>query len=360
MARQTAVIFGAGATKACKGPLTNEILPRAFDLRDDPRIAREGFLQTVEAFLVENFNLPVKHEERSIDHYPPLPLLLSLVDTAVDRKQSFSATWSTDRLISVRDSLDYLIFAVLEHDLERIGTNGDDVAIISFNYDIIADNALMGITGSFPDYGCDIATRLYREHLESKQIDGGNGGLRERPRLYKPHGSLNWMYCPACQRLDLGVTDSGRSTIKVLDQLYRELPMDKISLEHRYSCQGSPCADDKCKTSVRPVMITPTHLKDYRNPHIGRIWYGAAQALRRAERVYIVGYSMPHDDVDVIYLLKRNLSHLAPEQITVVEFDPTNPPIEKHDAGKRYRALFGNNIGWFTNGFKDYAENVLM
>ncbi len=32
MNNRTVVVFGAGATKACGGPLTNEILP------DDPRI----------------------------------------------------------------------------------------------------------------------------------------------------------------------------------------------------------------------------------------------------------------------------------------------------------------------------------
>jgi hypothetical protein len=31
MALNTIVLFGAGATKACGGPLTNEIIPQAFE-----------------------------------------------------------------------------------------------------------------------------------------------------------------------------------------------------------------------------------------------------------------------------------------------------------------------------------------
>lgn len=36
------------ATKACGGPLTNEILPQAF--REKPRIEREGFQGLLESF----------------------------------------------------------------------------------------------------------------------------------------------------------------------------------------------------------------------------------------------------------------------------------------------------------------------
>jgi hypothetical protein len=53
---------------------------------------------------------------------------------------------------------------------------------------------------------------------------------------------------------------------------------------------------------VRPVMITPTQKKDYRNPHIAQVWYRAEELLRSASEVVFVGYSMPSDDVEVVYL----------------------------------------------------------
>jgi hypothetical protein len=46
------VICGAGATKACGGPLTNEILPDALELKQE--LEREGFLDLLERFLMEN------------------------------------------------------------------------------------------------------------------------------------------------------------------------------------------------------------------------------------------------------------------------------------------------------------------
>jgi NAD-dependent SIR2 family protein deacetylase len=192
----------------------------------------------------------------------------------------------------------------------------------------------------FPDYGCDVATEGYRD-----QDKFGT--------LLKLHGSLNWLHCPSCQRLDVGISDSGRRMAKQLEMLYKEEIDSNMNLEARYSCHGSECRD--CGTYVRPVMITPTHLKDYRNPHISQVWYQADRALRRADHAVIVGYSLPEDDVDVIYLLKRGLSHLSADRITVVEYDPDRRrPAREHPVGQRYRTLFGDDIDWHPEGFEDF------
>ena len=104
-------------------------------------------------------------------------------------------------------------------------------------------------------------------------------------------------------------------------------------------------------------MISPTHMKDYRNPHIAQIWYHADRLLRRAKRVFFIGYSMPPDDVDVIYLLKRGLVGLPAEDITVVEFDPDDRPAVSHPAGQGFARLFGSGIRWYTGGFERFARD---
>lgn len=358
MSTRPVVILGAGATKACGGPLTNEILPRAFRFEDV--IQREDFFPILRDFLIENFHLPKHQADREDGHYPALPLLISLLDIAIDRKHNFGRNWSVDRLGEVRNALEYVIFALLEHDLRRLQRNyyleligklflDHDIepVIISLNYDIIADNSLMALSErygngfAFPDYGCDVATETYRERP------------KRYGKLYKPHGSLNWLYCPGCNRLDVGLSKSGLRMVKVLNDLYQQ----ESSLEQRYTCHGSPCLD--CGTFVRPVMITPTHLKDYRNPHISQVWYRAERALRQADHAVIVGYSLPEDDVDVIYLLKRGLAHLAPPQITVVEYDE-DPPLtsREHPTGLRYCTIFGDAINWYTSGLEGYLETL--
>jgi histidinol phosphatase-like enzyme len=214
--------------------------------------------------------------------------------------------------------------------------------LISLNYDIIADNVLAERDlVKFPDYGCDIQTQTYRNHEKSG-------------KLLKLHGSLNWLYCPNCHRLDVSVSRSGRRFSKALQELFIAQGGETNDLEHRYTCHGSPCTN--CGVFVRPVMITPTQKKDYRNPHIGQVWYKAEELLRSASSAVFVGYSMPTDDVEVIYLFKRGLEHLPPEKITVIEFDGKSRPASKHEVGQRYQSVFGSGIQWHTCGFAGWLD----
>jgi len=368
------VIFGAGATAACGGPITDQILPTAFEGYNGacPKsFQREDFFETIEQFLVNTFQLPVSQSERTAKHYPALPLLLSLIDTAIDRNQPF-ADQTVEDLRNVRGSLEYLIFAVLQESLKHTQAQNPyrqmfnalyaihiEPVVISLNYDVIADNALfaLGLEASveepglsqegrsqhrLPNYGCDIRTAAYFERPH-------DFGL-----ILKLHGSLNWIYCPNCHRLDIGLVQEGPElmyTRKVLDDLYQE-----VNLHDKYSCRGASCKD--CNFPTRPVLITPTHRKDYRNPHIAQVWYDAERVLRAADRVILVGYSLPTDDVEVVYLLKRSLQHLvnSAKAITVVLHSSQDRDIASSEVGLRYRSIFGNRCDWQPIGFSDWLE----
>jgi hypothetical protein len=349
------VIFGAGATKACGGPLTNEILPDAL-----ASLGRRPQLSLVEEFLAKQFRVPMTGR-RPPDRFPPLPLLLSIVDTAIDREDAFGPDWPPARLRQLRGAIEYAIFALLELRLQTVAPHyreffrglfnavaPERVTVISLNYDLIADNAMAAIAEQtqrpgLPDYGIDIATDAYRE-------------IAKVGKLLKLHGSLHWLYCPGCRRLDLGIAESGVRTVKMLRQLYGTRAM---RLEHEYDAgRGTPCP--VCGTGFRPVLITPTHLKDYRNPHIARTWYRAEEELREATRAIFIGYGMPDDDVEVIYLCKRALAKLDPKAITVVEYATGRAAaLGNNPVGLRYRALFGDGIDWQPGGFQVWAAKAV-
>lgn len=382
------VVFGAGATKACGGPLTNEILPDAYapkvraEMERDGYndvIQREGYADLLDEFLVNSFHVPRDRAVRNQGSYPGLPLLLSLIDTAIDRKEPLGPRWVPERipegeaqsprgrrsLTDLRQSLEYIVFALLDYKLRRLKHNyyrdllkklyppgGPEPDVISLNYDLIADNSLIRLSGKrgrFPDYGCEISTTAY------------NDPPNYYGRLLKIHGSLNWLYCPGCHRLDIGVSENEvgtvrergegeeRYTFKVLDKLYQE-----SKLKEKYRCTGSPCPE--CSVFVRPVLITPTHKKDYRNPHIARIWHQAERMLRDADHVIFVGYSLPEDDVEVIYLLKRGVIKPG-RRVTVVEYDKKRRRVDNHPVGARYKSLFGE-VEWHNGGFEKYVAAI--
>jgi len=344
------LILGAGATKACAGPMTNEILWEADGAA--VTIEREDYLALLDQFLREVFRMPPRGAREKWS-YPGLPLLMSLVDAAIDRGQPLHANFPVSRLREVRAALEYGIFAVLEYKLRgpmpphhddalNVLFGASEPRVVSLNYDIIADNVIARRTSdTFPDYCCDIQTDTYRR-------------LEKRGKLLKLHGSLNWLYCPNCHRLDVAVSRSGFGFSKALEELYVSEGGSSNDLDARYTCHGSPCRN--CGTFVRPVMITPTQKKDYRNPHIAQVWYKAEEMLRTASSVVFVGYSMPADDVEVVYLLKRGLEHLPPHEITVVEFDKLNRPVNEHEVGQRYQSIFGAGIQWHTCGFEGWLK----
>jgi hypothetical protein len=125
-------------------------------------------------------------------------------------------------------------------------------------------------------------------------------------------------------------------------------------IKQTLTADGAKCPS--CETLLRPLLIAPTHMKDYRNPHLTRVWFEAERVLRDATRVVFVGYSLPDDDVEVVYLLKRSLSRAPSPQVTVIEFDKDQPHVDAvdHPAGRRYRALFGPEIDWHACGLDQW------
>jgi hypothetical protein len=193
--------------------------------------------------------------------------------------------------------------------------------------------------GALPSYHCAISSNFYRNETSHFGT------------LLKLHGSLNWLYCKTCQRLEIGASDS-RKYLKVLGRFVGP------SLEQSYRTDSSACPT--CQSRLRPLLIAPTHLKDYRIPHLAQVWYEAEQVLREASRVVFIGYSLPEDDVEVIYLLKRSMAHLLPSQIIVVEYDPAMQPLGAHPVGRRYRTLFGDSIDWHPEGLDEWLQRALV
>ena len=145
----TVVILGAGATKSCGGPLTKEILHGMLQGKGGPGTER---LSKLKQFLTEVFLLKPDAKE---DDYPGLPLFMSLIDMALDRRQSFHKQWDVDRIGEIRQAMELGIFELLENKLSKAPTNNhymllqqlysppSEPSVISLNYDLIIDTAMM-------------------------------------------------------------------------------------------------------------------------------------------------------------------------------------------------------------------------
>lgn len=351
----TVLFLGAGATKSVQGPMTDEILPaiyteKALNAAADPK----GQVAKLVKFLESEFHV---YPGLPKEQYPGLPLLMSLLDMALERRELFDAEWDVGVVAELREAIELGIFDVLEEALVKFPTNNHYYLlerifptpavpqVITTNYDLVVDTTLMHLsqarspTAGMPNYHCGIA------NIASV------GPEQKFGALLKLHGSLNWLYCRTCQRLELGATDSTRF-LSIFGKIMGP------DLRSSFTADGAPCG--VCGRMLRPLLVAPSHQKDYRNPHLSQVWYEAQRLLRQADRAIFIGYSLPDDDVEVVYLLKRGLAHIQdPRQITVVEYCGANPLISsmEHPVGRRYRTLFGD-VDWHAGGLQAWMQTL--
>lgn len=143
--------------------------------------------------------------------------------------------------------------------------------VITMNYDCFVDDALVDV-GVAPNYELPDADYPPRWTKLPRQL-----------RLLKLHGSANWMRCHS---------ETCRGRIGIW-----EGPVEK-QLEYFY---GRRC--DRCSQPVEPVIVPPTWNKLGQPLIFSPVWTQALLALREAERIFIIGYSMPLTDTFFQYLL---------------------------------------------------------
>lgn len=352
-------LLGAGASYVHGAPLTNQILPYA--LTHFP--ANSGRLQTVRTFLRDVFAFdpgPGVGEES----YPSLVDVLSIVDMALDRREDLARGYDSERLRQVRRALDYAIFKALEHSLgpataserprsdatHRLVTkmNRASSVIISLNYDVIIDVALTQRYNNQDAMPFDAADVERLSEVQQIGIDYGLdfANIVGRPvgdqpyRLLKLHGSFNWLWSRVTGNVYFGGFNKSIGRVLDLNDYY----------EHDEPHFDEPAQD------LEPILITPTHLKDLRNVHLGMLWRKAEEALRQARRVTFIGYSLPPDDLHIKFLLKRAFEtrrHQRPRLIVVDLAEGQN----RTQTQENYERFFGSDVRYYRRGFERFVTD---
>ncbi|MET8994288.1 hypothetical protein [Amycolatopsis sp. NPDC004169] len=164
--------------------------------------------------------------------------------------------------------------------------------VITFNYDLLVEAVWLTVAAgrSWSDlYTVPVAPIASR--VGAVPFGEENpGGMR----LLKLHGSLNWRYSgpssPAGDQVfDVGLHPWGQGASTFYED-EETLSADKV-----------------------PLIVPPAAIKSpyYMNNTIGALWRQAAEALRRADELVIMGFSLPPSDQIVSAMLATELSHEA-------------------------------------------------
>ncbi len=359
--KNTVLFLGAGASRPFGYPTTGELLPLI--LRS---LRRNTFLEkgspgagAAKRKLLKKFLeqlLPGKVTRQ--DNLPLVTALLSILDYSLTTRQSVMAGRPVSQIRQARLLLEHGILEVIDEDddfsapqqrefdrfckliTEIRPRAGDALAIITTNYDMVVDLAACRCAEVGKDGEGD-----WNADQIGERIDFGFDWLhpnsrteREYRRPVKPvlkvlklHGSTNWLRCPLCDRVFINPWYS------IWRQAYRNR-----------ADSGNTCYCPH--TRLESQIVSPSFVRDLRDPNLAGVWQQALDSLRRAERWLIAGYSFPDEDLAVRALFTRAYSsRKVPPSIYVIQQDDR--------AYRRYDAFFARNQLWYaTGGLSDFLK----
>lgn len=112
---------------------------------------------------------------------------------------------------------------------------------------------------------------------------------------FLPHGQTHWLHCPKCGKLTMFIS-------KDFEPFCENFPMSKGK---SYTC--AHCGNNKLNLK-NSAMLLQTNFK-VKEPYIEMIQRSMRIALKEAERIIFIGYSLPEDDIDYRSLLIEANAH---------------------------------------------------
>ncbi|WP_375406011.1 hypothetical protein [uncultured Amnibacterium sp.] len=208
----------------------------------------------------------------------------------------------------------------------------DRTSILTFNYDTLLEEPLRMASraGTLAD--------LYMVPIVERQAPGwgsmfSTSGPQKSPaELFKMHGSVNWLH--------------GGEAAPVTDPLILRYPdNDGEALPRSSRIYGG----------LRPFIVPPTSVKNRYYDRVGlrAQWQTAADRLQAADRLTVIGYSLPATDVGSTSFLQTNLDAEAIVEVV----DPCA------DVASRFREVVQRDVhhrasitDWLPTAVADFVE----
>lgn len=225
----TAIFLGAGSSNADGAPLQGQLFKEYFS-SDLYKRSHDEMDRELATFFLAMFGIDVDGDVSQVA-FSTFEEVLGLTDLAILRKESFrnfeieNRATNSGRLRFIAQYLVFLVAKVLHSKLEDRPTfhrrlittlydkhELENVLFVSTNYDILIDNAITEehVHDIDLDYGVDFRNFDRPDDWRRPRID-------HRLFLFKPHGSLNWLFCSTCNELEITPKEKGVVTRLISD-----------------------------------------------------------------------------------------------------------------------------------------------
>lgn len=198
-------------------------------------------------------------------------------------------------------------------------TDAGDVRVVTLNYDLLLDQALIQ-QRILPEYHLDPdRVREVNAQCERHKPNGP-----EKLTLLKPHGSFNWFVCRnrACRLISL------KWEYGPWDGVLRARPGNwPTGRETHHRCEHQLTGEE----ALQFLLLLPRKEKQQERSFLPEVWQAVESAAAEAEQVFFLGWSAPPSDK---HMRKIFRSYLRPDvKVWVVNLD-IGPDIQQ-----RYDAL---------------------
>ncbi len=341
--KKTIYFLGAGFSSEAKIPVQNRLIYEIFDSTIKDTKYR-SYKKKLKKFLEEIYNCNVDDCINKNIGFPDLEDIFSLIDASIET-QGHLKRYNFFSLLEINDALSYCLRAIINEkmnvpnyiddfvdaliQLRLINQERDFFTVITTNWDKVLINSIRKRASEIIDgiLSDNRAANINSKYLEPNARNDHRNNRKNIPlidyciytnafshdnnhipsfkikamgfaniKIIHLHGTTDWMYCPCC-----GNMYSPPSHLKT--NLLNKKLMNSATCKN---CRDT-IKNDKDKTKLIPFLIMPTYLKDLSNPHIKDIWRNAAVEIREAERLVIIGYSLPQADFLIRNLLTKNI-----------------------------------------------------
>ena len=330
-------IFGAGASREAGGPLMNDFLEKADAIFHQKLVSTEDLKAFEEVFkLISDLRTVFQKSNLNLDNIESLfgiiemgKMLEKLGDRSPEGIEGVKKSIITLIVKTLELNIKFPIFdkAILPPEpygefvegLVRINKEAQlnnrpepQYSFITFNYDVALDYALLRHS---------LAFKYCLDKDEEAHIP-----------LLKLHGSINWGICQDCSKITPILIDKHYNLpITTASQL--SFSLFPIWSDNRnvkcYSCRKN--LDDY------PFVVPPTWNKTDYHQLIIPVWKRAAEELAEADKIIVVGYSLPETDAFFKYLFALGTD--SPTRIKrFMVIDPSSKALEN------FQNLIGRGI----------------
>lgn len=384
-----AVFLGAGASRTFGRPLTGELLPiilnglmnqnlfeevnlfeenrlrekehlfegRGINTEDENRVDR-ALLQEALIALCPGLELKSKFLEENKNKLPLVTSLLSILDYSLASSQALISGLTPERIKDATVLLERAVYEAIEHKkedagqiywlprkhndlnkvlvawLESLRSSESDLAFITSNYDCAVEQAWDLESRTLPEIACmsmDVGFEWTWPH-------GGSAEMIPRPekpqrRLYKLHGSTNWLRCGLCDRIYIN------PQVAIAVFAYKR----KVSDDN--TCH---CGHKKLEVQI----VSPSFVREMLAPNLISVWQSALNWLRDADDWIVIGYSFPDEDLNIRSLFTRALaSREDPPYVTAIQLG------SNESTRVRYESFFPRGqLTFLTSGLEEFLK----